>query len=237
MKPRSQAFLILSIGIVLAAVIIADTLYKIKSFDNTLQVVGSAKKAVEADQVQWRLELSRPVTTFTIKSGNSLLQNDLKKVENFLQENGISQNAYTINPVKLQNVYEQNGVSATKFLLTQSIQLNSSQVALIAELSKRYQTLINQGVMVYANQPEYYVSKLPEIRVELLKDAMKDAKLRAKSIAESDDQKVGKLKSASAGVVQVLSKDSTNVSDYGTYDTSQIQKDVMVSVRAVFNLR
>lgn len=237
MKPRSQSSLILSIGIILAAVIIADTLYKIKSFDNTLQVVGSAKKTVEADQVQWRLELSRPVTTFTIKSGNYLLQKDLESVEKFLQENGISQNAYTINPVKLQNVYEQNGVSSTRFLLTQSIQLSTSQVALIAELSKRYQVLINQGVMVYANQPEYYVSKLPEIRVELLKDAMKDAKLRAKSIAESDDQNVGKLKSASAGVVQVLSKDSTNVSDYGTYDTSQIQKDVMVSVRAVFNLR
>lgn len=237
MKPRSQSSLILSIGIVLAAVIIADTLYKIKCFDNTLQVVGSAKQHVVADSVHWRLELNRPVSPFSIKQGNVLLQKDMQKVLAFFQSNGVSQNTLVVQPVMLQRVYETNGPSSTKFLLTQVIELDSTQVDVITDLSKKYQTLIDQGVMLYANQPEYFVSKLPEIRVALLKDAMKDARLRAKSIAESDGQKVGKLKSASAGVVQVLSQNSTNVSDYGTYDTSQIEKDVMVSVRAVFNLK
>ncbi len=39
------------------------------------------------------------------------------------------------------------------------------------------------------------------------------------------------------GVVQVQSLNSTDVSDYGSYDTSQIQKQVTVAIKATFSLR
>jgi len=237
MKPRSQSSLILSIGMVLAAVIIADTLYKIKCFDNSLQVVGSAKQHVTSDSVHWRLEFTRPVTLQTVKQGTALMQQDLNKVVAFFSEHGVSQNTLIISPVIMTQVYEQRQTGPTKYTLRQTVELDSTQVAATTELTKLYPTLIDQGVILQANPPEYYVSKLPEIRVSLLKGAMEDAKLRAKSIAESGGQKVGQLKSASAGVVQVLSINSTNVADYGAYDTSQIEKDVMVSVRATFTLR
>jgi len=56
-------------------------------------------------------------------------------------------------------------------------------------------------------------------------------------IAENDNRKVGNLRSASIGVTQVLAADSVDVSDYGTYDTSTEDKDVMVTVRAVFRIK
>jgi uncharacterized protein len=37
--------------------------------------------------------------------------------------------------------------------------------------------------------------------------------------------------------VQVMAPDSTAVSDYGEYDTSTKEKDVMLSVKAVFVLK
>jgi len=37
--------------------------------------------------------------------------------------------------------------------------------------------------------------------------------------------------------VQVLSPNSIEVSDYGSYDTQTIQKEVMVTARAVFLLK
>jgi hypothetical protein len=37
--------------------------------------------------------------------------------------------------------------------------------------------------------------------------------------------------------VQVLKVNSTDVSDYGAYDTSTIEKEVMVTITAVFNLK
>ena len=84
---------------------------------------------------------------------------------------------------------------------------------------------------------EYYISSLPELRVSLLGEAVKDAESRANSLAEASGKRVGKLKSASSGVVQVLSTNSTDISDYGSYDTSQINKQVMVTVKASFTLK
>jgi hypothetical protein len=84
---------------------------------------------------------------------------------------------------------------------------------------------------------EYYYSKLPELRVKLLSSAIKDAEARAKSIVESTGRKVGSIRSASSGVVQVLPVNSVEISDYGSYDTSYVDKDVMVTVKATFGLK
>jgi hypothetical protein len=70
-----------------------------------------------------------------------------------------------------------------------------------------------------------------------LGEAITDAKARAEEIAKSGGAKVGKLMSASSGVVQVLAPNSTNVEDYGSYDTSTIQKEVSVTARASFGVR
>ena len=68
-------------------------------------------------------------------------------------------------------------------------------------------------------------------------NAVEDARKRAKAIAESTGQSVGKMKSAASGVVQVMAPNSTDVSDYGQYDTSTREKDVFVSVRTTFILK
>jgi hypothetical protein len=77
----------------------------------------------------------------------------------------------------------------------------------------------------------------PEARVSLLPDALADAKARATKIAESSGARIGKLRSASQGVVQVIQANSTDVSDYGYYDTSTKEKEIMVTVKASFTVK
>jgi hypothetical protein len=73
--------------------------------------------------------------------------------------------------------------------------------------------------------------------VSLVGQAIADAKARAVQIAKAGGSSVGALKSASSGVVQVLAPSSTNVEDYGSYDTSTIEKEVMVTARATFYVK
>ena len=47
---------------------------------------------------------------------------------------------------------------------------------------------------------------------------------------------IGTLRSASSGVVQVLPQGGIEISDYGSYDTQSMNKEVMVTVRATFEL-
>jgi hypothetical protein len=66
---------------------------------------------------------------------------------------------------------------------------------------------------------------------------MKDAQKRAESIAQSTGKKIGNLKSASMGVVQVMQPNSVDISDYGNYDVSTIEKEIMITVKASFSLK
>ena len=84
---------------------------------------------------------------------------------------------------------------------------------------------------------EYYYSKLPEARVELLANAVADSKARAEQLAKAGGKAIGPLQSASSGVVQVMAPNSVEVSDYGMYDTSSINKEIMVTVKASFEIK
>ena len=57
------------------------------------------------------------------------------------------------------------------------------------------------------------------------------------NIATAGGNSVGAIKSASSGVVQVLAPNSVEVSDYGQYDTSKIDKEIMVTVKATFEIK
>jgi len=74
------------------------------------------------------------------------------------------------------------------------------------------------------------------LKVAKTADAVKDAKSRAQKIAEGTDKTIGTIKTANMGVVQVLPVNSTEVSDYGTYDTGTIEKEVMITVTVLFTL-
>jgi hypothetical protein len=55
-------------------------------------------------------------------------------------------------------------------------------------------------------------------------------------IVESTGRGLGDLRSVSVGVFQVTAPNSTEVSDYGVYDTATVQKDVTAVVNVAFAL-
>jgi len=59
---------------------------------------------------------------------------------------------------------------------------------------------------------------------------------RAKTLADNSQGQVGALTSASQGVFQITPVDSTQVTDYGTYDTTTITKNVKAVVTLEFRI-
>ena len=68
----------------------------------------------------------------------------------------------------------------------------------------------------------------------MLGEAAKDAKDRAAKVAASTGSSIGSVRSARMGVLQITAADSTEVSDYGVYDTSTIEKDMTAVVNISF---
>jgi hypothetical protein len=231
---------IIGIALIMASIVVSVTFYKIRALDNTLSVTGSAKTEVVSDTVKWSSQITRPVRISELQNGYSQIASDLTKVKKFLIDSGIPEEAITVSTVSFYENYgyQQNQRYVDKeFILSQNITVNSSDIDKITNISKDINAVVSQGVIFQTNSLEYYISSLPELRVSLLGEAVKDAESRANSLAEASGKRVGKLKSASSGVVQVLSTNSTDISDYGSYDTSQINKQVMVTVKASFTLK
>lgn len=230
---------ILALGIIASTIIGAMTFYKVRSFDNTLSVTGSTKQKVMADQVKWNSNISRIVTITTLQDGYAQMAKDQTEVKAFLKNKGIAEEAINITPVLMNEIYDNQAYNGgeKRYTLRQNITVQSDKVDEITNVAKDLQLLINKGVVISSDSLEYYYSKIADLRVNLLSDAVKDAKARADKLAESSGKQVGSMKSASSGVVQVMAPNSIEVSDYGVYDTSSIEKEVMVTVRATFTLQ
>ncbi len=224
---------------IIIAVIIGGIFYTTKSpnSSNTLTVTGSAKLSAVADNVIWRSSVTRNVTSDNLKIGYAQVAADLKLVQEFLKQSGVEEKEITVTPVTVMQDWSQNGGAPKSYTLRQAIEVQSTQVEQVTDISKNIQKVVEQGAFFQTDSVEYYYSKLADARVALLTDAISDARARAAAMAKSSNQRVGKLQSATSGVVQVLSQGAIDNGEYGQYDTSKINKDISVTVRATFSIK
>jgi uncharacterized protein len=204
--------------------------------NDTLAVTGSAKSRVTSDQAKLVVSFSRIMPESALAAGYTSIARDNAAVRGVMKKAGFDDKDISENTISMNQLYDQNGPSG-RYQFTQTVTLQSGDVAKVTELSKNVTDLAGQGIVVNVQSLEYYYSQLPDLRVSLLTDAVKDAKARAAKIAEGTGRHVGDVQSASVGVVQVMAPNSVDVSDYGSYDTSSVEKDVMVTVKASFRLK
>lgn len=228
---------ILGGSFLIATLLGAFTIFRVRAQNDIVSVTGSAKLEVTSDQAKWTTDITRTVRESALKSGYARITEDLTEAKAFLLSQGITEEEITINPVSVYEEYQQDKSVEKVYTLTQVITVQSNDVQKLTVASNNSPSLINKGIIFSTRSLDYFYSKLPEARIELLSGAIADAKLRAGEIAKNSGKRVGALKSATSGVVQVQSLNSTDISDYGSYDTSQIEKQVTVTVKATFTLR
>lgn len=231
--------IVLGFAIFLSAIAVSYTMYSIRGFDSTLAVIGSAKESVKADRAKWTVQISRSTLETGLTASYTQVARDVETTKAYFKNAGMRDADITITTVVADQDWSYNKSSGepARYNVHQEVTVQSNDVEKIQTLSQNIAALTAKGVSVMPRQPEYYVSNLPEMRVRLLGQAIADAKARAESIAKSGGTSVGALKSAASGIVQVLAPNSTSVEDYGSYDTSTIEKEVSVTARATFYVR
>jgi hypothetical protein len=204
--------------------------------DNGITVTGSAKTTATADNVVWTLNVA--LSSQLVADAVRKVGADVDAVSAYLTKGGIPADALTLGAVSsYANEEWQNGNSTGRILsyrASRDITVRTSDVQLVYKLSQGIGSLLQNGVNVNNYGPQYYISTLPDLRPQLLEDAMKDAKTRAEAITKAVGGSVGAVQSVKSGVFQVTTPDSTMVSDGGAYDTSTIDKTVTSTVSVTF---
>lgn len=230
----------IAVGMVVASIIFSIFFYASRVANpGILSVTGSAKMAVTSDLVKWTIQLTRTVNASELSQAYTALARDVATVQAELVNHSIPSTAIETSSVFTEQDYSYNSDfnAPRRYTVRQTLTVESTDIENVTNLSKNIQSEVSVGSVMSAYPPEYYYTKLAELRVNLLSDAVKDAKTRAEKIAESSGSRVGALTAANQGVVQVLAPNSIEVSDYGSYDTSSIEKEVMATVRASFGVK
>lgn len=238
-SPMIPAAGILAAGLAVAAGIGAMSVAGIKRAGDQITVTGSATRPVDSDLAVWRLNVTGQAQGQLAATREAL--NAANRVRLWLVSSGFADSAVSIRApyTNVQNEWV-NGSMTGRILgyqVTQEIEVRTTDIAKVAELSGDLTGLLDQGIPVIGQQPEYLFSRLPEIRGPLLADATRDARTRAEEIVTAAGAKVGRIKAVNVGVFQVRRRQSTEISDYGMYDTSVREKDVTGVVRVTFALQ
>ena len=227
----------LAIGLVLSSFILGWFYTKTKKGDEAVTVTGSARKRIKSDLVVWSAGVSYQAPQ--LADAYRSLSENIPRVKQYLIGKGIAENQITVSSISTQTLKQQNenGVETaeiTGYSLRQQIEVRSNDVDKISQIAREATELINQGILIESNSPQYYYTKLGDLKIEMLGEAARDAKMRAEKIADSTGNNIGAVRSARMGVMQITAADSTEVSDAGISDSTTIDKDVTAVVNISF---
>ncbi len=230
----------IAVATIVSTIILSNSLIKIKKFsDEIVSVTGSAEKKIVSDYTTWIVSFSRRNTEM-ITTYNQL-KNDLKIIKEYLSSKGIDEKEMTASQIYTDMYYKHdekgnNTNEVEGYRLSQDIEVRSSDVEKVTIISRESTELINQGIELVSSSPQYFYTKLAELKIEMLKAATQDAKKRAEEIASSAGNKIGVVRSARMGVFQITPINSYEISDWGTNDTSSLEKKVTAVVKADFSI-
>ncbi len=228
--------LILALGLVISSFLVIKGVVNIKSTD-FITVTGSAKKQIKSDLIVWNGSFN--VDSSTLNDGYRGLKEHNSKVIEYLKKKGLTEKDFTLSSISTSEVFEMlpNGTYSNRLIgykLYQTVTIQSNDVDKIEEISRDSTDLINSGVNFQSQPPQYYYTKIADLKIDMIAEATKDAKNRADKIALNTGVKIGTLKSAKMGVFQITPQYSTDVSDSGMSDTSSLNKEITAVVTCDF---
>lgn len=231
--------IITSAAVIICAVILASTWKSNYRSNQTINVTGSAERDIISDLGVLRGTISSQEPT--ADAAFRELSRMKPIIIAYLASKGFPENKidfYTINSYPVYQIgangYQTGIINAYNY--SQRIEIESSDVNKIKEISLDIPSLIEKGVNFNVEQPEYHYTKLSALKIDIQADAAKDAMVRAKKIAQSTGRSLGSIRDARMGVIQITPKLSNQVSDYGINDLSSIEKKITAVVNASFEI-
>jgi len=232
--------LALGAGLALIAVALAIGLFAVaagirdRGTADTISVTGSAKRTITSDFVIWEASIS--AQALDPAPAAAQLDRWLERTLAALEASGIQDDELTVRAISTESLFGQNG-EITGYNLTRSLQVRSARIDVIVAAIEDSSSLLAADVPLSAGQPQYVYTKLAELRPALSAEATKDALRRAEAIIEITGDELGGVREVYSSPFQVTAPGSTDVSDYGIYDTSTREKEVTAVVNVTFAVK
>lgn len=234
---------IIGLAIVLSAIFLGNSYVKRANPPQVISVTGLGTQNFTSDLIVWE----GTFVTFNsdLKNAFEKLNRDKDLVKEYLVSKGVPENSIIFNSVQTleqrDNKYENGNYVGSIFRgyeLSQSLQIESAEVAKIEQVSREITELLNKGVQFTSLAPRYYYTQLADLKIEMISKATEDARVRAEKIAENSGSKLGELISAKMGVFQITGQNSDEAYSWGgAYNTSSKNKTASITMRLEYKVQ
>lgn len=216
--------------------------YKYK-INETISVTGLSEVDFMSDLIVWGGSFSR--TALDLKSAYAMLKTDEQEIRNYLNKKGIPDSSLVFSSVAMSKNFNRkfddhgNEISAefSGYTLTGNVRVESGQIEQVEKMSREITELLEMGIELNSNAPEYYYTKLNALKIDLLAKASADANKRAETIASNSGSSLGSIKKAQMGVFQITGKNSNE--DYsfgGSFNTNSREKTASITLKVDYSI-
>ncbi len=229
---------IISIAIIAGFWIVGNAYkYKFKSTE-TISVTGLAEVDFSSDLIVWSGSFNR--YGFELKTAYATLKADEATIRSYLNSKGIADSNIVFSSIAInknfRRSYDDKGneisVEFTGYTLTGNVRVESKDINRVEKLSREITELLEKGIELNSNAPEYYYTRLNELKIDLLAKASEDAKTRAETIAKNSGGSLGSIKKATMGVFQITGKNANEDYSYGgAFNTSSKEKTASITLK------
>jgi hypothetical protein len=247
---------------IICTVIVSGAVVRTHSEDDVIRVTGSSQQPIRSDYIIWDSTVTEQAPTMA--ATYSALQASSGKVQAYLVQQGVLPSEIIPSSITTTTLYapvkddssssdnsgsdsSSDSNSATYraisgYQLSQTFEVRSSRVDLIDGISRKSTALISEGVPFESQAPEYLYTKLSDLKVTMLAQAAKDARNRAEQIADSAGCRLGEVRFARMGVLQIeplytSAASDNDISDTGANDTSALDKKITAVVTAGYAIK
>ncbi|WP_017731105.1 SIMPL domain-containing protein [Nafulsella turpanensis] len=243
MRKATLPATILAVGLIAASAIFGffykEARVVVSDQNKSISVKGYAEQNISSDKASWTGTLVTHAAA--LQEAYLQLEQQRPQLQQFLAATNLpekeivysavfTETHYAISP----NGYPTNNI--TGYTLRQNATVESAQVDKVVALSTESSNLIRQGINFQSQQPQFFNSNIETLKLKMLGEAAKNARERAEQLAHHTGSKVGELTYASQGVFQITSVNSSEVSDYGTFDSFAREKTIKAVVTVSFTI-
>ena len=169
----------------------------------------------------------------------------IRELKSYLKKKGVDSKDIIIEAANIEKQYsydydEEGNLISTSFdgySITQNVKVQSKNVNLVEKVSREVSELINTGIELNSQSPEYYYTKMADLKLKMIEKATSDARMRAEKIAENGGGSLGSMKNADMGVFQITAENSSE--DYawgGSFNTSSRRKTAHITIRLEYEV-
>lgn len=242
-KTKVLSSIIIGVSIILTAYVFMKGYKERNAKADVINVTGMGSKDFDSDLIVWRGSFSK--MNINLQSAMADLETDRNKIKGYLVGKGIPEANIVFSAIDINKDFDEirneNGYVVSSifrgYSLGQTVTIESNEVDKVEQISREVSELINSGVEFYSDAPEFYYTKLAELKIQMVSEATADARVRAEKIAESAGSALGDLKSADMGIFQIVGQNSNE--DYswgGTFNTSSRKKTASITMTLTFNI-